>query len=315
MIRKAERRIPYGCDELGRLTHVLLHRPGEELKLVNNDNYRQWLFDGVPDIERFIEEHDLYRELLTSHGVEVLELSRHLSDHSELVRSRPNLTYLHDTAVVSHKGAILSSMARYGRRNEEIPVREALTNLGVPILIDFEDPSDAFEGCLLLDAGTVLVAETERHSRKSIEKFIVRALVAFDEVIYVEVPKARRFMHPDTVYNRISNRLALAYLPAFRSTCLYTRNRVEEIDFVEYMLGRGVEIIGVSDSEQRRLACSFVVLEPGVVIHYDSALDPETLRLLSSKGVEFIMLHPDAMIAGGGSLRCITLRLHRQTER
>ena len=69
-MRESERNgIPYGCEEFGRLTTVLLHRPGPELRLVNSENYRQWLFDRVPDIDRFVEEHDRYRELLTSHGV------------------------------------------------------------------------------------------------------------------------------------------------------------------------------------------------------------------------------------------------------
>lgn len=304
--------IPYGCDALGRLTHVLLHRPNHSLRLIHKGNCHRWLFDRVPDIEGFIGEHDRYRDLLLSLGVQVSELSDHVREHRHLLERLPNLTYLHDTAVVSRKGALLSTMAWEGRKQEEVVVREALEDLGIPICVELEGPDDAFEGCLLLSPETILVAHTERHSRKSIEKFIPRALVAFSEVIFVDIPKARRYMHPDTIYNRIDHDLALAYLPAFQRTFVHTAAGVREIDFARHMRDRGVELVHVSDSEQRRLACSFVPLEPRVMIHYDTALDRSTQAALARKGVEIIPFHPDAMTAGGGSLRCLTLRLHRR---
>lgn len=309
---QTEGRLCYGCEDFGKLTRAMLHRPGNALRLINSENHEQWLFDRVPDIDRFAEEHDRYRELLTTLGVDVLELADHVNGSRPLMDRMPNLMYLHDVAVVSSRGAILSRMAWDARRNEQIVVREALTNLGIPILMEFDDKRDAFEGCLLLSPEMVLVAETERHSRSSILKFTRKALEFFSEVIYVDIPKARRYMHPDTIYNRVKHDLAIAYLPAFKSAYLVTRSGIRKIDFAEHMASKGIEIINVSDSEQRRLACTFVPLEPGVMLHYDTALDPETQRLLSSKGVELIFFHPDAMTAGGGSLRCITLRLHRQ---
>jgi arginine deiminase len=305
----------FGCESLGRLTRVMVHRPGDELKVINAANYGQWLFDSVPDINGFREEHQAYCELLQSHGVEVLELSDHIENASEKLASMPNITYMHDTAVVSSKGAMLSSMAWEGRRNEHVVVREALKNIGIPIFSEFDEPHDAFEGCLLLSPQTILVAQTERHSLKSIRKFVAKVLSAFDEVIYVEIPKARRYMHPDTIYNRITERLSLVYLPAIEAAYLLRKGGVEQIDFQEFMQARGIELVPVSDDEQRRLACSFVPLEPGVIFHYDTALDHATRKQLSQKGVEIIFFHPRAMRAGGGSLRCLTLRLHRAAFR
>lgn len=305
-------KIPYGCEAFGRLTRVMMHRPGKELELISRENHRQWLFDRVPDIGRFIEEHDRYRQLLISHGVEVIELSDYVNDHHELMTRMPNLTFMHDIAVICSKGAILSAMALNGRKNEEIVVREALIKLGIPIFIGLNAPQDAFEGCLLLSSDTVLVAKTERHHWAAITKFIRKALTTFQEVIYVDIPKARRFMHPDTIYNRVTPYLALAYLPAFQTSYLFTSKSVDKLDFAEHMRRKGVEIINVSNSEQLRLACSFVPLQPGVIFHYDTALDKETQVLLARKGVEIIFFHPEAITAGGGSLRCITLRLHRQ---
>jgi arginine deiminase len=141
----------FGCDHLGRLTRVMVHTPGNELKIINTNNYRDWLFDSVPDLPSFQDEHERYCQLLRLQGAEVLELA----------------------------------------------------------------------------------------------------------------------------------------------------------DYID----------NVSDAEPRRLACSFVPLEPGVLVHYDTALDLQTRRTLSCKGVEFTVFHPEAMRAGGGSLRCLTLRLHRTGAR
>ena len=125
------------------------------------------------------------------------------------------------------------------------------------------------------------------------------------------IPKARRYMHPDKVFNRIREDLAIAYLPAFEETCLFTEDFRERIDFKKFMREKGIEIVPISDSEQSRHGCSCVPLESGTIFHYDIALDQETKRKLESDGVEIIPFHPEAMNSGGGSLRCHTLRLCR----
>ncbi len=303
--------IPYGCDRFGRLTRVLLHRPGHALNVIDASNHRHWLFDGLPDIVRFDAEIQQYAALLEDLGVQVEWLADHVTHHRELLDGRPNLAYLHDTAVISHHGAFLSHMAWDGRRDEHLAVKEALEHLGVPIRHEFTGPGHAFEGFLLLSPDTLLIADTERHRADSIAHFVPRALEFFGSIIHVTIPKARRYMHPDTIFNRAAADTALAYLPAFERCELITGTKREAIDIVAYMAERGITIIDVDDDEQRRLACSFVPIEPGLLVHYDTALNPETLRRLRRRGVEIVPFHPEALLPGGGSLRCLTLRLHR----
>jgi arginine deiminase len=198
-----------------------------------------------------------------------------------------------------------------GRQGEETVVREALTNLGVPITYQFT-ATDHFEGCLILPGQILLIICTERHRRASIEQFLPTAVSLFDEVIYVESPKARRFMHADMIYGQISKHLALAYLPAYLETYSITTKGSKAIDFVKHMTSLGVEIIGISAQEQKTWGCSFVPLEPNLIIHYDIALSAQTHKVLSAKGVEIIEFHPNALLAGGGSLRCLTLQLYRE---
>ncbi|MCO5383996.1 MAG: hypothetical protein NHB15_19600 [Methanosarcina barkeri] len=114
-LNRAERKGPgiaYGCDELGRLKSVLVHTPGEELTLINESNCKYWLYDKVPDISGYIKEHMSYQELLESNGVRVYELEDNVEENIDMIRNMPNLTFLHDTAVITGKGLYFPECAR-----------------------------------------------------------------------------------------------------------------------------------------------------------------------------------------------------------
>ena len=300
----------YGIENFGRLKTVMLHCPEKSLAKVTEENKAFFLFDKVPDVDRYLEEHRQYGTLLSSHGVQVHQLSDHVHRNTDLLQRLPNLAYLHDIAVISTHGAIVSKMSSRGRCHEEIVVREALTGLGVPILYEPME-GEEFEGCLLLSKKTVFVADTERHSKHSIQKFIDFILGYFEEVVYARIPQERRFMHPDMVLNRITDHLMVYYPPAFLQTFLITKEKSTPIDLKEWMKARKVDLIPISDQEQKQWGSSFVPLEPGVIINYDISLSSTTLHLLEQEGVRFIHFHPDALLAGGGSLRCLTLRIWR----
>jgi arginine deiminase len=313
-ISETERMAPidYGCDELGRLESVLVHTPGEELELIDAANHREWLFDAVPDVDRFAAEHRQLVQTLEDNGVKTFQLTECVDRTASYIKRLPNLTYVQDLATVSKRGAILSRMAYEPRRGEEIVVREALRNLGVPVWQEFDGPDDIFEGCLALSPSTLLVARTERHHPHSVEKFVRSALDEFEEVIHVDLPHSRRYRHPTSVFNMIGPRLALAYLPVFRDAQLVTRDGTEQLDFARFLARRGIQVMGISDGEQQRGGCEFLPLDCGVLFHFDTALDRRTLHEFCQRGVELILFHPEALLAGGGGLRSLTLQLCRR---
>jgi arginine deiminase len=275
--------IKYGIEKFGRLKTVMLHRPDQSLPKVTEKNRGFFLFDKVPDVDKYLEEHQQYCTLLQNNGVKVHQLSDHVHRNRDLLERLPNLAYLHDIAVVSSHGAIVSKMASMGRCHEEIVVREALTDLGIPILYE-PNEGEEFEGCLLLSPKTVFVADTERHSKDSINKFIEYILQYFDEVIYARIPQERRFMHPDMVLNRITDHLMVYFPPAFLQTFFITKDTRTTIDIKTWMKERQVDLIPLSDREQRQWGSSFVPLEPGVIINYDISLKSNTLHLLEQVG-------------------------------
>lgn len=300
----------YGTEHFGRLKKALLHRPEEAIKLVTEDNRGFFLFDSVPDVDRYLEEHQRYEELLRSNDVEVHLVSNHVARNTDLMNCLPNLAYLHDIAVVNSRGAMLSKMSSMARQHEEIVVREALTSLGIPILYE-PFAGDAFEGCLQISPSMLFVADTERHDRRAIERFISAMLQYFDEIIYAQIPQERRFMHPDMVLNRITENIMVYFPAAFLKTFLITRSDRKEIEIKSFMKAREIELVELTDREQQQWGSSFVPLEPGVIINYDISLEQKTINLLEGEGVRFIHFHPDALLAGGGSLRCITMRVLR----
>ena len=301
----------YGTEKLGKLKSVMIYTPKTSLNIINKKNFKYYLFNKAPNYQKFIKEHIRYSQFLQSLGIEVLELSSFVNENIDLMNKHPNLTYLHDIGVIHTNGAILSKMCPGGREHEEIVLKEALTNIGIPIFHEF-NISDKFEGCLMLSSDTLLIANTERHTEASIMKGIPKFLEIFKEVIYVKIPKLRRYMHADMIYNRISDTLALAYLPAFLKTYLITKDTKILIDFKTYMADKGIELINITNREQLNWGCSFIPLEPNVIIHYDFSLNAKTQNTLYNRGVKIIKFHPDAaLLEGGGSLRCLTLRLYR----
>ena len=305
--------VEYGIEKFGRLKRAMLHRPDEAIKLLTEDNIGYFLFDKVPDVDKYLQEHSQYEALLRSLGVEVILLSEHVTRNVDLLCRLPNLAYLHDIAVISSFGSIVSKMSSMGRRHEEIVMKEALENIGIPVLYEPAE-GEAFEGCLLLSPSALFVADTERHSRKSIERFIRFMLNYFDEIVYAVIPQERRYMHPDMVLNRMTEHLMVYYPEAFLTTYYITKDIRKEIDIKAFMNSRKVEMVALSDKEQQQWGSSFVPLEPGIIINYDISLEQKTQSLLEREGIKFIHFHPDALLAGGGSLRCLTCRILRRDD-
>ncbi len=120
-------------------------------------------------------------------------------------------------------------------------------------------------------------------------------------------------MHPDMVLNRVTENLMVYYPPAFLEVFSITGERRTSIDLKAWMKARRIDLIPLNDQEQQKWGSSFVPLEPGVLINYDISLSSQTVHSLKQEGVRLISFHPDALLAGGGSLRCLTMRIWRDS--
>lgn len=62
------------ASEVGQLRRVIVHRPGTELRRLTPANRTELLFDDAVWVERAVEEHDAFADVLRSRAVEVLYL-------------------------------------------------------------------------------------------------------------------------------------------------------------------------------------------------------------------------------------------------
>jgi arginine deiminase len=75
-------------SEIGRLRHVITHRPGRELDRLTPSNIRTLLFDDVPWAARARDEHDQFVEILASRGAVVHNFARLLAESLETPEGR-----------------------------------------------------------------------------------------------------------------------------------------------------------------------------------------------------------------------------------
>ena len=79
---------PQVASEIGRLRHVITHRPGRELDRLTPTNVRRLLFDDVPWAARAREEHDQFVEVLGSRGATVHNFARLLGETLDVPEGR-----------------------------------------------------------------------------------------------------------------------------------------------------------------------------------------------------------------------------------
>jgi arginine deiminase len=130
------------ASEVGPLTTVVLHRPGDELRRLTPRNNDELLFDGVPWVDRAQEEHDAFAEALRSHGVEVLYMRELLAEALEVPAAReqvldsllapedigPTLAAALREHLAELPAAELAQRVVAGIAHEELPVRGGLVD-------------------------------------------------------------------------------------------------------------------------------------------------------------------------------------------
>jgi len=281
-------------SEFGRLRAVLVHRPGDELKLV--DDPIKWLWDGIPNLEKAVEEHDELVRILEEEGVKVYYLDKR-SD-------RPKLYFMRDPAVIVRGGAIIGRMSLEIRRGEERLVAERLIEIGVPILRTIHGYG-WFEGgnLMFLDKSTVLIGEGLRTNEEGIDQVsTVLEVLGYEEVITVPIPGYLNYfpmgyVHLDVGLNFPDHEIAVVYPEAIPYNLIWE------------LKNRGFKLIEVPREEALKMATNFLAVRPGRVIA--AAGNNKTRRLLESEGIDVIEVKIDELMKGGGGVRCMTMPLVR----
>jgi len=283
-------------SEIGRLRTTLVHRPGEELKAI--DDSTRWLWIGKPDISRAQQEHDAMVATLRREGVEVLYLDRNVAD-------RAKMYFMRDQASVTRGGVILSRMALNIRRGEERFVASRLGELCVPILRTVHGLGTLEGGnFMFLDPETVLIGVGVRTNHEGFRQ-ASEVLTTQGVKNVVPVPQSgylhsfpSGFVHLDVAFNVIDRDLVIVYPEGV------------PYELIELVRQRKMRTIEVPREEALRMSTNFLVIEPGKIV--TAAGNQETMKSLKKEKVEVIEVGVDELMKGGGSVRCMTMPLIRE---
>ena len=140
-------------NEIKPLKKVLLHRPSNELKVLNENNKEKYLFDELPNIEEAIKEHDNFANILKKEGVEVLYLEdlmakvlkendikeEFIKEYLEIQNSNDEKIYQELLSIKDEKELVLETMSGLNGKLDSIPnlyfTRDTFTIIGSGIAL------------------------------------------------------------------------------------------------------------------------------------------------------------------------------------
>lgn len=293
----------WGCtNDVGRLRAVLMHRPGDELTIVDPTKKMPevggygdpeqgwyWIGDTLPDLAAMQTAHDQLTAILKANGVDVILIDKAAPGAMKQIFTR-------DSCISVRGGAIVTRLARKVRRGEELPVTQALAKAGCPILGTITG-TGVFEGggFALIDEKTAVCAVSIACNAEGVRQ--LEGILNHLGIELIKLPMPGYRIHIDGAFNMIDVDKAIVNtneLPYF---------------FIDYLKKRGIQLIELPP-EDSPFSLNSLAIAPGKLIMHGS----RTKRLedrLDAAGIELITCDYEPVEHGGGGIHCSTSPLAR----
>lgn len=292
----------WGCtNDVGKLRVVLMHRPGEEVNVVDTarrldsnafgDTQAGWYWRGdePPDLPAMQAQHDGYVAALRAEGVEVVFIDAPAP-------GRMKTCYTRDAVVGIGGGAMVMRLGPRIRRGEELPATRTLAKIGCPILRTISGTGVAEGGsfCWLNSrvAATGVSSRTNDEGARQIEE-VMRS----QGVELIKVPLTGYRLHIDGLFVMIGPDLAIAnftLLPYW---------------FIERLNALGIRLIEIHHEDDGAIINSLAVAPYRMLM--PEGVSGYTMDKLALHGVDVVTVPYDKVISGGGGLHCSTAPLIR----
>jgi N-dimethylarginine dimethylaminohydrolase len=286
---------------VGRLRSVLVHRPGDEMKqideskwneecqaLISDDGSWYWRSQKGPDLSKMQEQHDNFCNIMQEEGVEVIYL-----DYRGTTLSRSVFT--NDLGMAIPGGVILGRMGPMYRRGEEFAGTRTFGSLGIPILRTIHGRGILEGGNFsFLDSEHAVIGSSPRTNREGIAQ--VRETLTTVGVELLEVPVSGYTLYLDGAFLMVKEDMALINaigLPFF---------------FIEKLREFGIKTIDVHPKDEW-LTINCLQLRPGRLIMAEGF--DRTAERLDKAGVEVIQIPFDELLKNGGGPHCSAFPLQR----
>jgi N-dimethylarginine dimethylaminohydrolase len=278
-------------SEYGRIRRVVLRRPAESFvdqKRLDGE-WQRLNYTGRPDYAGAQAQYDRLISILKDQGSEI-----------DFLPADPALTidsiYVRDATIVGPLGLVLCNMGKAERRGEPAVAESAFRKLGLPVAGRIEGEGMVEGGDMVwFDDRTLAVGHTYRTNDEGIRQ--LGKLVGPDvEVVVADMPHYRGradVFHLMSVLSPIDRDLALVYSPLM------------PIRFRDWLIGRGIKLVEVPDSEFDSMGCNVLAIAPRRCLMLQG--NPKTAAALRAAGAEVIEIAgADISEKGQGGPTCLT---------
>jgi arginine deiminase len=259
----------------------------------------------------------------------------------------PNHMFTRDTSCWVYDGVSINAMRKKARRRETVNY-EAVYRWHPAFASGYDRPGEGgfhvwyhgtrtapatIEGgdVLVLGGGVVLVGMSERTQPQAVEMLATSLFAAGSatRIVALDMPKARAFMHLDTVMTNVdvgvfTKYAGLGMLPSYtiepgdnEKELKVTDHAPEEmhkaiaraLDLDDIKILTPAQDVRSAEREQWDDGCNVLALEPGVVMAYER--NTTTNNYLRRNGIEVITIRGSELGRGRGGPRCMSCPLER----
>lgn len=271
-------------SEYDVLRRVILCQPQYmSIRDVINETQKHFEDEGI-HIELALEQHNEFVKTLSEHNVDVILLPYH--------KKYPEQVFTRDIGFTLGQTIFVAEMATDVRAGEENVLKQWLEDEEISYYNLIGERIEG--GDVIIDGETIYVGLSDRTTEQAAEQ-LKRLLVQYN---VVAIPFKEKYLHLDCIFNVVSPELALIYPNALMQ---------EQIDY----LSSRYELIEVSKEEQFQLGTN--VLSIGNKRVFSLPINKNVNKQLRDRGFDVIEVDITEIIKSGGSFRCCTLPILRES--